>query len=102
MKPYFKTETVQLFLGDCIDVMKSLPDNSIDTIITDPPYGIGFMGKEWDNFKPKELSTAVRRSSRKKETKNPEARHSGSPALEAGRYDRTLSGQISFQERRLF
>lgn len=39
---------IQLYLGDCIEVMKSLPDNSVDTIITDPPYGLSFMGKKWD------------------------------------------------------
>ena len=88
---------MKLLLGDCIERMRELPANSVDTIIADGPYGIGFMGKEWDNFKPKELSTAVRRSSRKKETNNPESRHSGSPALEAGRYDRSLRGNIAFQ-----
>lgn len=35
--------------GDCIEIMKSMPDNSIDSIVTDPPYEIGFMGKAWDN-----------------------------------------------------
>ena len=30
--------------------MKTIPDNSIDSIVTDPPYGLGFMGKEWDTF----------------------------------------------------
>ena len=34
--------------GDCLEKMKELDDNSIDTIITDPPYGISFMGKKWD------------------------------------------------------
>ncbi len=33
--------------------MKKLPDNSIDLIATDPPYGIGFMGKKWDKFETK-------------------------------------------------
>ena len=37
-----------LHCADCIEVMKGLDDNSIDAICTDPPYGIGFMGKEWD------------------------------------------------------
>jgi len=42
--------------GDCIEKLKLLEDNSIDAIITDPPYGLGFMNKEWDNpNKEKEL-----------------------------------------------
>jgi site-specific DNA-methyltransferase (adenine-specific) len=34
--------------GDCLDEMKTLPDHSVDAIVTDPPAGIGFMGKKWD------------------------------------------------------
>lgn len=67
-----------LFNGDCLDVLKTLPDNSVDSIVTDPPYGLsnqsqddivkcltawladeaythgsgGFMGKKWDSFVP--------------------------------------------------
>jgi site-specific DNA-methyltransferase (adenine-specific) len=37
-----------LHLGDCIEVMRTLPDNSVDAIVTDPPYELGFMGKGWD------------------------------------------------------
>ena len=33
---------------DCLEGMRSMPDNCIDTIITDPPYGLRFMGKAWD------------------------------------------------------
>jgi len=42
----------QVVLGDCVEVMAGWPDNSVDTIITDPPYGISFMGKEWDMALP--------------------------------------------------
>ncbi len=42
MKPY------QLLQGDCREVLKTLPDNSVDSIVTDPPYELGFMGKAWD------------------------------------------------------
>ena len=38
--------------GDCIEVMRDLPDNSVDSIVTDPPYGLGFMGKAWDDLPP--------------------------------------------------
>ena len=34
--------------GDCLDTLKTLPDCSIDSIVTDPPYEYGFMGKSWD------------------------------------------------------
>jgi DNA modification methylase len=68
---------ITLMLGDCLERLKELPDNSVDSIVTDPPYGLseepdiielmkawangeeykhkskgGFMGKEWDSFVP--------------------------------------------------
>ena len=66
----------RIFLGDCLDLLKTLPDDSIDSVVTDPPYGLGkppkpeevlrawldgekyeakgggFMGKKWDAFVP--------------------------------------------------
>jgi DNA modification methylase len=69
-------EPFRLYQGDCLERLKELPDNSIDSIVTDPPYGLskqpdmievltnwlngedykhnskGFMGKEWDSFVP--------------------------------------------------
>ena len=39
---------VKLFHGDCLDVLKTLPDNSVDSVCTDPPYGISLMSKKWD------------------------------------------------------
>ena len=38
--------------GDCVEVMRGLPDASVDAIVTDPPYGLGFMGKAWDDLPP--------------------------------------------------
>ena len=35
--------------GDCIEQMQQMEDNSIDSIVTDPPYELGFMGKKWDS-----------------------------------------------------
>jgi site-specific DNA-methyltransferase (adenine-specific) len=40
---------MKLILGDCLEKLKELPDNSVDSIVTDPPYGLGFMNKEWDS-----------------------------------------------------
>jgi DNA modification methylase len=41
---------IQIIQGDCVEKMKELEDNSVDTIITDPPYGLEFMGKDWDKL----------------------------------------------------
>ncbi|WP_405079688.1 DNA-methyltransferase [Pectobacterium carotovorum] len=40
--------SVKLHHGDCLDVLRSMPDNSVDSIVTDPPYGLKFMSKKWD------------------------------------------------------
>jgi len=39
----------RLLVGNCLTTLKNLPDDSIDSIVTDPPYEIGFMGKGWDS-----------------------------------------------------
>lgn len=39
---------MKIYLGDNIEVLKTIPDNSVDAIVTDPPYGLSFMGKKWD------------------------------------------------------
>ena len=41
----------KLVLGDCLDVLKGMPDNYVDAIVTDPPAGISFMNKGWDHHK---------------------------------------------------
>ena len=43
MKKQFK-----LYQGDNMESLRKLPDNSIDSVVTDPPYGLSFMGKKWD------------------------------------------------------
>ena len=39
----------KIIQGDCLVELKTLEDNSVDSIVTDPPYELGFMGKSWDN-----------------------------------------------------
>jgi site-specific DNA-methyltransferase (adenine-specific) len=43
-------DPVRLIQGDCLDVLRALPDGCVDAVVTDPPYGLEFMGKEWDKF----------------------------------------------------
>lgn len=79
MKPVIELDAARVYLGDCRKVLRELPDNSVDSIVTDPPYGLsnttpelvskaivrwvsgerdfipdgkGFMGKDWDAFVP--------------------------------------------------
>jgi DNA modification methylase len=41
-----------IVLGDCLEKLRTIPDNSVDLLLTDPPYGIKFMGKDWDRAIP--------------------------------------------------
>lgn len=41
-----------IYHGDCLDVMQTFEENSLDAVVTDPPYGLSFMGKEWDHGIP--------------------------------------------------
>jgi DNA modification methylase len=54
--------TIELHLGDCLEVMRSMPDKSIDAVITDPPYGIN--KAEWDSTFPLDWYEDARRISK--------------------------------------
>lgn len=41
-----ESEPVTVILGDCLEVLKSLPDGCVDAVITDPPYGVGLIAKQ--------------------------------------------------------
>ena len=45
---------ITLMQGDCIEAMRTMPDASVDAVVTDPPYGLGFMGAAWDALPPGE------------------------------------------------
>jgi len=44
-----KGKTYTVHIGNNLDILPTLPDNSVDSIVTDPPYELGFMGKKWDS-----------------------------------------------------
>lgn len=48
METFYEDDTVQLYLGDSLDVLPTLADASVDAVVCDPPYELGFMGKAWD------------------------------------------------------
>ena len=52
MNTHHHDETTKVIHGDCIETMNAMPPESVDAIVTDPPYGLGFMGKKWDDLPP--------------------------------------------------
>jgi len=51
-KPYFETELGELYCGDCIEIMKDIPDGSVDLVLTDPPYGMNYKSNYYKNGNP--------------------------------------------------
>ena len=45
-----ETVTVEYRIGDCVEILREFPENHFDACVTDPPYGLEFMGKEWDRL----------------------------------------------------
>ena len=52
MNTHHQDNTTKVIHGDCIETMNAMPPESVDAIVTDPPYGLGFMGKKWDDLPP--------------------------------------------------
>jgi hypothetical protein len=52
MKPYYQDRYVTIYHGDCREILPQLPDKSIDLILTDPPYGIGYYSGYYLGFNP--------------------------------------------------
>jgi DNA modification methylase len=48
VKPYYEDEQTTIYNGDCREILETLPDDSVDAVVSDPPYGLAFMGKRWD------------------------------------------------------
>jgi DNA modification methylase len=100
--PYYADDRVTLYHGDCVEVMRELPENSVDAIVTDPPYGLGFMGKEWDVFAPANVAAQATRRDRKGTERRNEAFPSKTGRLVQGAgvpvlYDESLAGHRRFQ-----
>lgn len=49
--PVHEEPTVRLYHGDCMEVLAEFAEASVDAVVTDPPYGLEFMGKDWDRFR---------------------------------------------------
>ncbi|MCK5607547.1 site-specific DNA-methyltransferase [Candidatus Pacearchaeota archaeon] len=52
MSHYHESDLGKIYHGDNIKVLKTLKSDSVDLMVTDPPYGYGFLGKDWDKAIP--------------------------------------------------
>ena len=52
VQPYFEQDNLTLYCGDLREVLLTLPRASVDFVVTDPPYGLSFMEKDWDHDVP--------------------------------------------------
>jgi hypothetical protein len=48
MRVAYAGALLTVYLGDCLEVLPALPDASVHAVVTDPPYGLEFMGQDWD------------------------------------------------------
>jgi hypothetical protein len=89
---------VTLHHADCLDVLRSLPDCSVDSVVCDPPYALGFMGREWDTFGMDVGRGAQARSQRRAEVTPTGEGHSTSagPYLASG-VDSLRAAGLPFQ-----
>ncbi|WP_256993590.1 DNA-methyltransferase [Rhodococcus sp. 06-418-5] len=96
--PYYQDDTVTLHHGDVLDVLRELPDCSVDSVVTDPPYGISFMGKQWDQ--PGQFGSTVKNGTPSPHRRGPDRELkpiSAGGAMEARRYDLSPSAMKNFQ-----
>jgi site-specific DNA-methyltransferase (adenine-specific) len=81
-----------LILGDCVEAMRGLSAESVDAVVTDPPYGIRFMGKSWDGA---DIEREVER--RRSLGRDADGGDFGNGAQSAGIYDVSATGNRAFQ-----
>lgn len=89
---------IQIIHGDCIEVMKTLPENSVDAVVTDPPYGWRFMGKAWDGADIEERVADRRTYHQNEDRRAVLLGGHNSIAAEAGKYNLSLTGNKAFQQ----
>lgn len=90
--PYYQDDSVTLHHGDCLAVLAELTDSSVDAVVTDPPYGISFMGRQWDQ--PGQFGSARGDGKPRGGHANSRGSHD---AIAAGSYDLSPAAMRNFQ-----
>ena len=90
-------ESWRLLTGDCLDVLATLEPDSVDACATDPPYGISFMGREWDTFTPATVEKMRTPKAFGADDANPNLRgRTGWAGSAAIAYDRSAAASLKF------
>ena len=84
--------------GDCIETMKEFDENTFDAIVTDPPYGLGFMNKEWDTFNPEYQEKMRTREAKRKPRTDGRIATGFQESCYAGSYNFSLKGNRKYQQ----
>ena len=88
----------RLLTGECLDVLATLEPDSVDACVTDPPYGISFMGREWDTFAPATVEKMRTPKAFGFDEDNPNLRgRTGWAGSAAVAYDRSAAASLKFQ-----
>lgn len=89
----------QIIQGDCLEVLRTLDADSIDSCVTDPPYGWRFMGKAWDGADIEKRTAKRMTQAKQPKMKNGEPRLNPRQARSemAGAYDFSVRGNTAFQ-----
>ena len=89
--------TWRLLTGECLDALATLEPDSIDACVTDPPYGISFMGREWDTFTPATVEKMRTPKAFGSDEANPNLRgRTGWAGSAAVAYDRSAAASLKF------
>ena len=89
------TDSIKVYPGDCMEVLATLAPDSIDACVTDPPYGINFMGKKWDKFDGDNRSWADFQGTVGIDHKKTRERRA---SMQAGSYDLSPKAMHGFQD----
>lgn len=88
----------QVIEGDCIEQMAEMPDASVDAVVCDPPYGIGFMGKAWDGAA---IEEAMQERARQAQPPHKDGSERANPRMSraeaAGKYDLSPTANRRYQ-----
>ena len=89
--------TWRVVSGECLDALATLEPDSIDACVTDPPYGISFMGREWDTFTPATVEKMRTPKAFGSDEANPNLRgRTGWAGSAAVAYDRSAAASLKF------